>query len=242
MEQRFLRNIPAITEEQQERLRTRRVFIAGCGGLGGYLSELMLRLGVGGLVAVDGDRFEESNRNRQLLATTGTMGRSKAAAAKQRAQRIAPTVPFTAIHALIDEKNADELIRGCDLALDALDNIRSRKLLENACGRAGIPLVHGAVRGWMAQACVCLPGERRLESIYPDEEAHPDKSVLPFAPALCASLQASLALKLLLDIPVPGDALYLFDLQTMQFADIRLLDREDPAPMDESGTDPFTSH
>ena len=57
-DQRYKRNIPALSEEECSLLRTRRVFIAGCGGLGGHLAELMARIGIGAICAVDGDVFE----------------------------------------------------------------------------------------------------------------------------------------------------------------------------------------
>ena len=68
MDERYSRNLPAVSEEEQAVLARRRVLVAGCGGLGGYLIEYLARMGVGEITAVDGDLFEPSNLNRQLLA------------------------------------------------------------------------------------------------------------------------------------------------------------------------------
>ena len=93
MEERYIRNLGALTEQECARLRTKTVFVAGCGGLGGYLIEMLLRLGVGAIRAADGDVFEASNLNRQLLSSTRNLGRSKAAAAANRAA--SPREPST---------------------------------------------------------------------------------------------------------------------------------------------------
>ena len=59
--------------------------------------------------------------------------------------------------------------------------------------RAGVPYVYGAVNGWVAQAAVSLPGDRLVETIYPEGAVLKNKSVLSFPPALCASMQVSSA-------------------------------------------------
>lgn len=217
MDGRYTRNLGALTPAECALLRTKRVFVAGCGGLGGYLIEHMLRLGVGAVTAADGDVFEESNLNRQLLSEIPLIGKSKAQAAKERAMRVNPEVEFTAIDSFIDGNNAVELIRGADVVLDGLDNIKSRRVLSKACEKLGLPLVHGAIRGWNAQAAVSMPGDGLLERIYPESAAVTDKSALSFTPALCASVQAALCAALLCGRPVQTGRLYLFDLLSMDF-------------------------
>ena len=83
MEERYIRNLGALTEQECALLHTKTVFVAGCGGLGGYLIEMLLRLGVGTIRAADGDAFEASNLNRQLLSSPQTLGQSKAEAAAE---------------------------------------------------------------------------------------------------------------------------------------------------------------
>lgn len=88
MEARYLRNFDALTEEEFRALRAGRVLVVGCGGLGGHLIELLARLGVGSLTVVDGDVFEETNLNRQLLSTEALLGCSKAQAAADRVRAV----------------------------------------------------------------------------------------------------------------------------------------------------------
>ncbi len=157
MDERYSRNLPAVSEEEQAVLARRRVLVAGCGGLGGYLIEYLARMGVGEITAVDGDLFEPSNLNRQLLAVPSLLGTSKVLAAALRAGEVNPSVKFRAVEAFLAPHNADALVRGQDLVLDALDNIPARLLLEDACAAAGVTIVHGAVRSWSIQAAIIPP-------------------------------------------------------------------------------------
>lgn len=197
MDKRFIRNIPAITPEEQRLLQEKRVVILGCGGLGGYVCEYLSRLGLGKLRVVDSDSFDESNLNRQLLCTAHTLGQHKADAAKQRVTDIAPHTEVESLPLRFTQDNAWELLEGCAVAVDALDNVESRLLLEQACHQANIPLVHGAIQAWSAQAAVVPPGSGLLQRLY--AAARPDTSpaVLPFTAALCAAVQAAETTKLL---------------------------------------------
>ena len=218
METRYSRNIPTLTPEEQTALGRKHVLLAGCGGLGGQLLEHLLRVGVGEITAVDGDGFEESNLNRQLLCTAENLGQRKVLAARERALAVRPDVRFRAVDALLTEENAPELLRGVDLALDALDNVDTRLVLADACAAAGIPLVHGAVSGFCAQASVVLPGSDLLRRIYPDTADPARKTVLSPAVAFCAAVQAAEAVKLLCARPsaLAGRLLWA-DLETMEF-------------------------
>jgi len=81
---RYSRNIKALSEGESASLAGKRVCVVGCGGLGGYCLEQLARIGVGTLVAVDGDVFEDSNLNRQILATEVNLGQPKVQAAVER--------------------------------------------------------------------------------------------------------------------------------------------------------------
>ena len=212
VEARYSRNIGAVTEEEFALLRTRRVFLAGCGGLGGNILAHLLRIGLGAVTAVDGDVFEASNLNRQLLSSVPALGRSKVEEAAAYAAAVNPDVAFTGHAVFLDESNAASLIRGHDLVIDALDNIASRRVLAAACREAGIPLIYGAIRGWTAQVSVLMPetAPRALDLLYPKTARLTDKSCLSFTPALCASLEAAEAVKLLLGKPSELDGQLLF--------------------------------
>lgn len=220
MKTRYERNVPALTEAECEALRRKRVLVVGCGGLGGHLIEMLARIGIGALRVVDGDVFEPSNLNRQLLSEVPTLGLSKAKAAAARINRVNPEVEVEAVAENMTEVNVHELLQGCDAVLDGLDNIESRRVLASACTRAGIPYIYGAVNGWVAQAAISMPGDQLVDILYPKDVVIKNKSVLSFTPALCASVQVSLCVKLLVGRAVETGTVCYFDLLNQEFETI----------------------
>lgn len=222
MDSRYSRNIPALTQQECDLLCQKRIAVVGCGGLGGHIIELMARLGIGHITCVDGDVFDESNLNRQLLSEEALLGTPKAQAAVERIRRINSHISCQGIHQFLTEENASWILAGCDLVFDALDNVESRRTLEKACEELGIPYIHGAIAGWMSQAAVCMPGQKLTQLLYPEGVILKDKSVLSFTPALCASMQTALGVKLLCGRKVETGKLYFFDLLHQDFETIPL--------------------
>ena len=220
MNPRYERNVPALSEEECNILLGKRVLVVGCGGLGGHLIDMLARIGVGMLRVVDGDVFEPSNLNRQLLSEVPLLGVSKAKAAAAKISRVNPEISVEAVDSFLTEKNARRLLLFCDVVLDGLDNIESRRILAKECERAGVPYIYGAVNGWVAQAAISMPGDRLVEKLYPEGSILKNKSVLSFTPALCASMQVSLCVKLLLGRPVETGTVFYFDLLNQEFETI----------------------
>ena len=220
MEPRYARNIPALSETECLALRQKTILVVGCGGLGGHVIDQLSRIGVGALRVVDGDVFEETNLNRQLLSEVSLLGIGKAKAAADRIRKVNPEIMVEAVEEFLTEENAAVLLEDCDAVVDALDNISSRKTLAAACAKAGIPYIYGAISGWVAQAAVSMPGDGLIELLYPEGTVLRDKSVLSFTPALCASLQVSLCVKLLTGRPVETGTIYHFDLLNLELESI----------------------
>lgn len=198
-EERYIRQTGLVGENGQEVLAGKSVLILGCGGLGGYLIEHMLRMGVGSITAADGDRFEKNNLNRQILSTETLLGEGKADSAASRAAAVNSAVKFTAVSEFFTEENADLLVRGKDLVLDGLDNIPSRLLAEDVCARYGIPLVHGAICAEYVQVAVVPPNSGLLHILYSGVSGGtPSKASISYTPACCAAIQCAEAKKLLL--------------------------------------------
>jgi len=223
---RYLRNHDAISEAEQAILAQKRVLVVGCGGLGGYVIECLARIGVGYLRVVDGDVFDETNLNRQLLSSNMNLGRPKTLAAQQRVMAVNPLVEVEAFQSLLTAENAVQLLEGCDVAVDALDNVPTRLLLQQAAGSAGIPLVHGAVAGWIGQVCVVQPGQDLLNSLYPTstdtQGEEQEMGTLSFTAALTASCQAAETVKLLLGKPGLDGEILEIDLLNSSFVKIKL--------------------
>lgn len=201
---RYSRNLNALTEDEVEFLATRTVAVVGCGGLGGYLIEYLGRLGIGAIIAADGDYFDESNLNRQLLSDSTNRGENKAEAAKRRMAAVNPLVRFVALPVRIDEENGPSLLKGADVIMDAVDSIPARFSLQEIAERMDVPLIHGAVAGWYGQVATIKPGERTLDEIYRGSGADRKNGIesklgnLSFGPAFVAALQTAEAVKTLL--------------------------------------------
>ena len=220
MEARYERNVPSLTETECALLRGKKVAVIGCGGLGGYIIEQLARLGIGAIRVVDGDVFDESNLNRQLLSDVTRLGQRKTDVAKSRIALINPDVVVDAYHGYLEEDNACRLLEGCDAVIGALDNIYTRRLLESACEQMNIPYIYGAIHGWVAQAAVAMPGQKLISKMYPAGTVFKDKSVLSFTPGLCASIQTSLCIKLLVGRPVQTGTIFYYDMLNQEFETI----------------------
>lgn len=200
--QRYARNMKTLSPEENNSLKDFKACVVGCGGLGGYIIEELGRIGIGSITAVDGDVFEESNLNRQLLSSVENLGNSKAEAAVVRMRKVNPLIKVNPVCKRLDTENGPDIIAGHDIILDALDNIESRLTLESLAERAGIPLVHGAIAGWFGQVTTILPGDRTLSLLYPADESRGIEKELgnpSFTPALVASIQVAEAIKLLIN-------------------------------------------
>lgn len=198
---RYDRNMMTLTPEENEGLKHKRVCVVGCGGLGGYIIEMLGRLGVGHITAIDGDVFEDSNLNRQLLSTEEVIGKSKALQASYRMKSVNSEIEVTPIVAFVTGENVEDIIKGHDVVVDALDNIDTRLILETACEEADIPLVHGAIAGWYAQITTVFPGDRSLSRLYGKQRGKGIEKELgnpSFTPALAASIEVSEVVKLLI--------------------------------------------
>ena len=197
---RYCKNQNTFTKEECDSLAGFKVLVAGCGGLGGYIIEHFARLGVGNITAVDYDVFEESNLNRQLFCTEELLGTSKAEAAALRIRVVNSDIRITPLIKKITGENAREIIRGHDLVIDALDNIESRFILEEACQLEGITMVHGAIGGWYGQVAVIIPGQPLLKKIYGSEREGLEKEMgnPAFTPGVIAGLEVAEAVKILL--------------------------------------------
>jgi len=205
MPARYERNFDAISFSEQIHLLRSTVAVIGCGGLGGNIIEMLARLGIGNLVVIDGDTFNESNLNRQLLCTENNIGKGKAESAAVRIKHINSSINTKTYSQFIDLTNVGGIIQGVDLAVDALDNIPSRFILEKSCKSLKIPFIHGAISNFNGQVSTIFPEDKGLEAIYGPPERY-DKlnkksigSVPSFNPALVASLQVAEVVKVLLN-------------------------------------------
>lgn len=209
MPARYARNANTLCPTGQARLLRSTVLLVGLGGLGGWLCEMLARMGVGHIIGVDGDAFEESNANRQLFATQATLGQSKAAVACERVALVNPAVYFEPVPTFIRGEDFAPLLTRADVVADALGGLQDRAALYHAAVQAG-KIVVGAgiagVTGWVATA---RPHEKNpvhalFDNILKGALQHSVEAVLGnLAPAvaMAASLQCLEIVKILLESP-----------------------------------------
>ena len=200
---RYARNMKTLSKEENDSLKNFKVCVIGCGGTGGYVIEMLGRIGIGSITAVDGDVFEESNLNRQILSSTDNLGFSKALEAKIRMEKVNPLIQVKALEKMLTEDNACSILNNHDVVVDALDSIPARLLLQRSCKKLNIPMVYGAIAGWYAQITTIFPGDDTLNKIY-NVDKQTSKGIEKemgnpsFTPALAASIEVSEVIKILL--------------------------------------------
>ena len=129
-------------KEALEKLKNARVAVIGLGGVGGSAAEAVLRAGVGNLLLVDGDEVDETNLNRQLLATYETVGMDKTAAAKFRFEKIAPDCNVTYKKEFYLPENSAFLYNWKpDYIIDAIDTVTAKLHIAEECKNRGIKLI-----------------------------------------------------------------------------------------------------
>ncbi|MFW6081674.1 MAG: HesA/MoeB/ThiF family protein [Desulfosalsimonas sp.] len=203
---RYLRNSLSLSAEEQAMLAGSCAAVIGAGGLGANVLMLLARMGIGRLAIADPDVFDESNLNRQLTASTKTLGTPKTEAAKNMLLSVNPSVEATTFQAGLTRENAAEILKGANVAVDALDNIPSRLVLADSCRHAGIPMIHAAIAGFEGQIMTIFPHDPGLELIYgqggqaPSPESSPEAvmGVPGVTPSILAGLEAMEAVKILL--------------------------------------------
>ena len=197
---RYLRNLESLSLAEQLTLARSRVALIGAGGLGGQAILTLARLGIGEMVVVDPDIFDDSNLNRQALCTVDQLGRSKARAAADTVQAVNPGVDLEAHQTRFDAATGPALLAGVQVVVDCLDSVEDRFTLEQTAKALGIPLVHAAIDGLLAQMMSIYPEDPGLVQLYGRERKTPASPLgnPVFAPAVVSVLQALEVMKILL--------------------------------------------
>ncbi len=131
-----------IGEEAVERLEKAHVAVFGVGGVGGHAAEALVRSGVGAITLFDGDVVAESNLNRQIFATTSTVGLPKTEAARMRLLDINPRCRVTAVQQFLLPEDVEEMdLSLYDYVLDAIDTVSTKLALIKKCDRESIPMI-----------------------------------------------------------------------------------------------------
>jgi molybdopterin/thiamine biosynthesis adenylyltransferase/rhodanese-related sulfurtransferase len=228
-------SLPEVGEAGQAQLASARVLLLGAGGLGSPAALYLAAAGVGTIGIVDSDVVEVSNLQRQVLHRSADAGRPKTDSARDAITALNPEVKVVTFQERLCAANVLRIVRDFQVVVDGGDNFPTRYLLNDACVREGIALVHGSVYRFEGQATTLLPGVgpcyRCLYPAPPPPELAPscaEAGVLGVLPGLIGLVQANEVLKLLLGIGTPLiGRLLTFDALGTRFSELSL--RRDPA-------------
>ncbi|WP_418895453.1 ThiF family adenylyltransferase [Limibacterium fermenti] len=164
MEKRYSRNRIYLRAEEQLFIKSHKILLAGA-GIGSNIAECALRFGFESLTIVDGDLVEESNLNRQNYQMQD-IGKPKAEALKKRLLNINPQANIMAISTFIDDTNVEELLKGQDIAVNALDfKSEIPFVFDECCQKHHIPVIHPYNLGWIGLVVVVMPGGNQLREV-----------------------------------------------------------------------------
>jgi len=205
---RYLRNIGTIGIKGQVKLLKSKVAVVGLGGLGGTAVELLARLGVGQIIVIDGDVFEESNLNRQLLVTEENIGEEKTLSAVKRVAKINSSVEVYPHQIMAGEDEFKKILKDADVIVDALDTFSARLALQKAAKTLNIPFVHGAIAGFVGEVSTIFPEDSGLDSIFNSSRkgergAEISLGTPTATPVMVAAFQVQEVVKVLLKIGKP---------------------------------------
>jgi molybdopterin/thiamine biosynthesis adenylyltransferase len=210
----FEKNYPEFSAVEIRALANAHVCITGLGGTGGIAFLNLLRAGIGRFTLYDGDKFEESNFNRQMLANSGSLGKNKALYAQEHVPRINPDVKITAYAQNADKKTLKKL-RDCDVFLGCTDTLESRIECSDFCAEKKIPYIFCSAGGSRAMASV-FSGVR-VSDVFKKEMKRGATAIAPCA-SIAGTTAASLAISVLLGREhVKAPEFLFFDLASKRF-------------------------
>jgi tRNA A37 threonylcarbamoyladenosine dehydratase len=126
----FRRSELLLGDEAMDRIAEKRVIIFGVGGVGSWCAESLVRSGIRKLTIVDSDHVSVTNINRQLMATTKTVGQVKVDVLKERLLNINPSAEITALQQIFSAETASEFcLEEYDYIIDAIDSLKDKALL-----------------------------------------------------------------------------------------------------------------
>ena len=214
-----------IGAEGQARIGRARVALIGCGALGTVIADKLTRAGVGRLKIVDRDFVELDNLQRQSLFNEehAWLRLPKAVAAETVLKAINSEIEIEAEVADVTPNNIEGMLQGCDLAMDATDNLETRFLLNDACVKVGIPWIHGAAVGSCGQEMPIIPGEtacyRCFMAVPPGEplQGCDVLGVLNTATGMIADIQSTHAIQILTGNHIAGGKMTFIDVWESDF-------------------------
>jgi molybdopterin-synthase adenylyltransferase len=217
---------PGIGESGQRRLKNTSVLISRCGGVGGVVALQLAAAGVGKLVIAHAGDIKPSDLNRQLLMTDAGIGTSRAESIERRLKEFNPHIEVEVVPENICEQNVDELVARTDMVASCAPLFPERFAMNDACVRAGKPMVDAAMFDFDIQLSVYWAGRGPcMRCVYPEAPPYWKRQfpVLGAVSSTVASMAAAEIVKLATGC---GEALtgrlLTGDLRSMNFQTVRV--------------------
>lgn len=142
MTEKFTRTENLIGKDKLNILQNSHIAVFGIGGVGGYVTEALIRAGVGKIDIIDNDTVSESNINRQIIATTKNIGKYKVDVMKERILDINPDATVNAYNTLYLPNTADQFnFSKYDYVVDAVDNVTAKIELVLRANNSNVPII-----------------------------------------------------------------------------------------------------
>lgn len=220
--------------EGMEKLRSAKVCVVGAGGIGNPVITQLVAMGVGKLRIVDRDVIEVTNLHRQHLYTDDDIGKVKVEAAAERLRKLNPGVEIEPVPTSVTKFTAENIVKGFDLVIDALDSVDARYALNDACIKHNIPLIYAGAIGVTGSVSTILPNNSAcLRCMFPElnEEEMPacsTEGVHPSILYLVAGIQVSEAVKIIKgQQPTLANKLLYIDLNELSFDRVQMFRQEE---------------
>ena len=196
---RYIRHINLVGEDGLKKIQNAVMLVAGVGGLGCSVVQLLARFGFGTIHLFDPDIVDLPDLNRQILYDENDIGKFKAEVAATKLEDINSDITVIA-HKIKIEK--DTSFPKVDIVIDCLDNFQDRLVLENLFFNKCIPIIHAGVSEFFGQITTLIPGETNgISEIFGKDfmlsASSAPKDIFPPVVLSVSSIQVSEAVKLL---------------------------------------------
>lgn len=234
--QRYSRQVmlEEIGFEGMEKLRAAKVCVVGAGGIGNPVVTQLVAMGIGKLRIVDRDVIEVTNLHRQHLYTDEDIGRVKVEAAAERLRKLNPGAEIEPVPTSVTKYTAENIVKGFDIVIDALDSVDARYALNDACIKHNIPLIYAGALGMVGSVTTIIPNKTAcLRCLFPElnEEEMPacsTEGVHPSILYLVGGVQVSEAVKIITgQEPTLVNKLMYIDLNELSFDKVQIARQEE---------------
>lgn len=226
--------LPEIDYTGQLKLAQSHAVIFGLGGLGSPASLYLAAAGIGHLTLVDFDEVDDSNLQRQVVHRESNIGQAKVASAQSNLQTLNRHIQIDTVAEKLNQEEIKTLVEKADVVLDCTDNFEIRFALNQACFQTKKPLVSGAAIRWEGQLSTYDFRDENspcYQCLYSDSSEQTQtcsqNGVLSPVVGMVGSMQATEAIKALLNLPTLTGKLMIIDAYTMMIRTLNL--KKDPS-------------